>query len=75
MEIRVHYNLVNGSSINSDWKQGYREEAESAIADGLPSMSELAYIQIVCNGRIRIIVATAVTDFYIEERDETEVAF
>ena len=73
MQTRMVFNLVNQATIFSDWKQNSRAEVENEINENLlPRFSTITYYKSLVDGIMRIIPAGAVTDFYVEERDETK---
>lgn len=72
MQARIVLNLVNQTSICGDWQPITREECEKEIIEKfLPNFGSIHYYNLTVNGRMRIVSTIAVTDFFVEERDET----
>jgi hypothetical protein len=73
MKTRMVVNLINGGRIVSDWMSGTKEEVTKSMEeDILPNMSTLVYFSIQVEGIDRIVLLNAISDFYMEERDETK---
>lgn len=73
MKTRMVVNLINGGRIVSDWMSGTKEEFTKLMEeDILPNMSTLVYFSIQVEGIDRIVLLNAISDFYMEERDETK---
>jgi hypothetical protein len=73
MKTRMVINLINGGGIVSDWMSGTKEEFTKLMEeDILPNMSTLVYFSIQVEGIDRIVLLNAISDFYMEERDETK---
>lgn len=73
MQARMVLNLVNQTSICGDWQPITRAECEKEITEKfLPNFSAMTYYNMTVDGKMRIVSAKAVTDFFVEERDETQ---
>jgi hypothetical protein len=73
MQARMVLNLVNQTSVCGDWQSVTRAEFEKEITEKfLPNFSAMTYYNMTVDGNMRIVSAKAVTDFFVEERDETQ---
>lgn len=73
MQARMVVNLVNQTSICGDWQPISRAECEKEIVEKfLPNFSAMSYYNMTVDGKMRIVSAKAVTDFFVEEQDEAQ---
>lgn len=73
MQTRVIINLVNGNTLRGDWTSLNREELNKILEEEIiPNMPANIYFSILIKGIRRIVHPNAVSDLYIEERDETK---
>jgi hypothetical protein len=72
MQVRLVFNLVNQSSIVSDWEKATYNEAAKSLENTLSHFSNLIYFEMKTCGRKRYVLAQHVTDIFIEEQDETK---
>jgi hypothetical protein len=74
MQTRVIINLVNGNTLRGDWTSLNREEFNKILEEEIiPNMPANIYFSIFVKGIKRIVHPNAVSDLYIEERDETKL--
>ncbi len=72
MQIRIVFNLVNQSTIVSDWEKATYKEASTLLEKVLENLSSVVHFECVVCGRKRYIMSQHITDIFIEEQDETK---
>lgn len=73
MQSRIVFNLVNQSSIFSDWQENIDcIEYEKNINTILTDSTITQCIKIPKEGKTRFVFLHAITDFFIEERETPE---
>lgn len=71
MQSRLVVNLVTGSQICEDWIDISATEYAAQLHPSKQNFREIGQISIICNNIRRYINPQNITDFHIEERNES----